>query len=103
MGREKKTRKQLEWARAQQVRKDGGNSRFGNGIMVMPKWQPPSAVDWFGPTHKGLDFHGDSKSVVHMFGDYHAGVQTSMMQLSCEFARAMPTLCLSSMRMRVRD
>merc|ERR1712217_813809 len=71
MGREKKTRKQQEWARAQQVRKDGGNSRFGNGIMVMPKWQPPSAVDWFGPTHKGLDFHGDSKSVVHMFGDYH--------------------------------
>jgi len=43
---------------------------IGN-VKVMPQWQPSSQLKFFGTTHKGLDFHGDSHSLVHMFGDYH--------------------------------
>mmetsp|Transcript_13036 Transcript_13036/g.46354 ORF Transcript_13036/g.46354 Transcript_13036/m.46354 type:complete len:497 (-) Transcript_13036:71-1561(-) len=62
---------QQERHRRQHVQKDGGNRRVGDGAVVMPQWQPSSHLNYFGPTHKGLDFHGDSRAPVHMFGDYH--------------------------------
>lgn len=49
----------------------GEKRHLSDGTLVMPKWQPSSALNYFGPTHRGLDFHGDSKAPVHQFGDYH--------------------------------
>lgn len=81
-------RREAEESRGRQerqrvVRAQEGARRSGNSgasakvadrqgcVSVMPKWQPPSGVNFFGNTHKGLDFHGDSRRPVHMFGDYH--------------------------------